>query len=85
VAGATVEMALGDTWRRYNMGTVAATQLWERHRAWHRASSMNEWGSSDGGAPVIVTGCSSDGDDDTAGEFGSLTTLLVKSSFLGLQ
>jgi hypothetical protein len=56
VTRATVEVALGDTWRWADMGMVVVEHLWERRSMRCRALSVDERGSGDGdgGAPVTV-------------------------------
>jgi hypothetical protein len=51
-----MEVALGDARRQADVGMVMVVELWERHRARHRALSADERGSidGDGGAPVTV-------------------------------
>jgi hypothetical protein len=51
------KVASGDVWRRADVGTMEAAQLWERRRVRRRALSANEQGSGDGddGAPVTMT------------------------------
>jgi hypothetical protein len=51
-AGATVEVASGDVWIQVDVGTMAATQLWQRHWVWHQAGAAEATVEV---APSVVT------------------------------